>query len=89
MTREKVLELGFKEIPHFTIGNSLLYNLGRRRHLSLSNLATPNEMLVIGELDSYDDKKVTSAVVLHNYNYDGYLTEEKLSLLLTFFAQKQ
>ena len=34
------------------------------------------------------NKIIDDAVVLSNYDYDGYLTEERLSLLLTFFAQK-
>jgi len=89
MTREKVLELGFKELSHFTIGNSLLYDLGRRRHLSLSSLATPNEMMFLCETTFGNDKQIDNLICIHNYDYDGYLTEEKLSLLLTFFAQKQ
>ena len=89
MKREKVLELGFEELPHKALGKPLIYNLGRNRQLSLSNLGNPNEVLFIYETDIENPQDINDMVCLHNYDYDGYLTEEKLSLLLTFFAQKQ
>jgi len=88
ITRDRVLELGFKELPHFTVMDSLIYDLDRNRHLSLDCVGTPNEMLFICEVNEEHNKIIDDAVVLSNYDYDGYLTEERLSLLLTFFAQK-
>lgn len=87
LNREEVLKLGFEEIPHFTVTNSMHYDLGRNRWLSIGDLGNPNEMLFIYECDEEDNRIITDIVVLHNYDYDGYLTVEKLSLLLTFFAE--
>ena len=86
LNREEVLKLGFEEIPHFTITNSMHYDLGRNRWLSIGDLGNPNEMMFIYECDEEDNRIITDIVALHNY--DGYLTVEKLSLLLTFFGKK-
>jgi hypothetical protein len=77
ISRERLKEIGFKDIPHFTITNGMLYDLGRKRHLSFGSIGTPNEMLFITQTD-YKDRKITDLVCLHNYDYDGYMTEEKL-----------
>ncbi len=76
-------QLGFESLPHFNIGNSLIYQLGRRRHLSFANIATPNEMLFICELDADDDKKINDLICLRNYDYDGYTSIERIKLLIT------
>lgn len=88
MTRDRVKELGFEELPHKTVTNSLIYNLGRNRFLSLGCLGTPNEMLFMYEVDRNSPDDILDMVAMSNFDYDGYLTEEKLSLLLTFFAPK-
>jgi hypothetical protein len=78
LSRERLTAIGFKEIPHFTVTGSMLYDLGRKRHLSFGSIGTPNEMLFITQTDYENKKKITDLVCLHNYDYDGYLTEEKL-----------
>ena len=82
MRREDLYNLGFKELPHFTIGNSLIFDLGRRRYLTLSSFATPNEILFIGELDDKNDKEVTDLICIWNYDYDGYITEERIKNII-------
>jgi len=89
LTKERVLELGFKELPHKNLLNSLVLDIGRRRQLSISSLGSPNEMLSIYEINMSDDKQIDDLIILHNFDYNGYLTEEKLSLLLTFFAKNK
>ncbi len=89
MKRERLLELGFEELPHFNIGNSLLFYLSRNRHLSFSSVGTPNETLYICEVNDEHNKIIDDAICLHNFDYDGYLTEDRLSLLLTFFAKNK
>ena len=89
LNKEQVLELGFKELPHFTITNSLIFDLGRNRQLSIGNIGTPNEMLFIGETDNVDKRKITDLVCLSNYDYDGYLTLEKVTVLLSFFGENK
>lgn len=82
MTNDDLIKLGFKPIPHFTVNNAVIYDLGRNRHLSAGDVGTPNEMIFIGEIDSEDDKKITDCICLHNYDYDGYVTEQKVKLLI-------
>jgi hypothetical protein len=82
MTNNDLIEIGFKEIPHPTIGNAITYDLGRRRNLSASCVGTPNEIVFICEIDPQDKRKITDLVCVHNYDYDGYLTLEKINLLI-------
>lgn len=88
MTRDRVIEMGFKELPHRTVTNTLVYDLGRNRFLSLGCIGTPNEMLFMYEVDRENSQDILDMVAMSNYDYDGYLTEGRLSLLLTFFAPK-
>lgn len=81
--RQELIDLGFKELPHFTIMNSLIYDLGRNRQLSIGSIGTPNEMMFICELDEKDSTKITDLVCIHNYDYDGYMTMNRLKHLLT------
>ena len=84
LTKEEVIkEFGFKELPHFTVMGSLIYELGRGRFLSLGCVGTPNEVLFIGEEN--EDSAFPDAVCLHNYDYDGYLTKDRLRDLMKFF----
>lgn len=75
-------ELGFKEVRNFTITGAMTYQLGRRRHLSVGCVGTPNETLFICESDAIDPKNTTDLICLHNYDYDGYLTVHKLQTLI-------
>jgi len=85
--REELLELGFYELPHFTIDNNMLYDLRNFRRLTIASIGTPNEILFIEEYDSEVYQKINELIVLHNYDYDGYLTLDKLNLLLDFFKR--
>ncbi len=81
-TRQMLAGYGFKEIPHFTVMKSMNLDLGRRRFLSIGCVGEPNEMMFIQEIDKDNNKKVTDLICVHNYDYDGYLTQEKLVHLL-------
>lgn len=78
MNNNDLIKLGFKEMPHFTVMNSVVYDLGRGKHLSAGCVGTPNEMVFICEVE----EEITDCICLHNYDYDGYLTEEKIKLLI-------
>ncbi len=88
MTKEEVKKIGFKEIPHYTVMNNLIYELGRGRHLSIGCIGTPNEVLFVCERDKDNPKQINDAVCLHNYDYDGYITEEKLKNLVSGISGK-
>jgi hypothetical protein len=78
MNRKEAIEMGFKPMPHFTIQRNLIYDLGRNRHLSIGSIGTPNEVVFIGETDDEDNRIIRECIVLHNYDYDGFLTKERL-----------
>lgn len=82
MLRDQLKEIGFKEIPHFTVMNSLIYDLGRNRQLSMGCIGTPNETLWICELDPDDNKKITDLVCLKNYDYDGLTDIETIKNII-------
>lgn len=82
MTNDDLTKIGFKEIPHFTIGNALTYDLGRNRFLSASCVGTPNEILFICESDHNDERKITDLICLHNWDHDKELTIEKVKSLI-------
>lgn len=80
MTKQDARDMGFEDIPHFTVAGSLIYNLGRSRHLSFGCIGTPNEMIFICLSDN--EEKITDLVCLHNYDYDGYITKDKLTSMI-------
>ena len=82
MKNEDLIKIGFQELPHLTVTNAVIYDLGRRRQLSIGCAGTPNEMVFICEIDRSDDKKITDLICLHNYDYDGYLTETKIKTII-------
>lgn len=86
MTNQDLIEIGFKKIPHFTVANSVIYQLGRHRHLSAGCVGTPNEMLWICATDDNDEKIITDLICIHNYDYDGYLTIEKVKSLINIIC---
>lgn len=82
MKREELYELGFTELPHFTIMESLIYDLGRGRHLSFGSIGTPNEMLFLCQKDNDNERKLSDAICLRNYDYDGYTTIEEIKQII-------
>jgi hypothetical protein len=88
MERQDLLNIGFKEIPYFTIGNSLIFDIGRFRYISVSSLGTPNEFVWICQASRKDLSKVTDLVCIHNYDYDGYITLDKVKSIIEVFKSK-
>ena len=88
MTNDDLILIGFKEIPHFTVSNSVTYSLGRHRQLSAACVGTPNEMLFITLTDDKYEYKITDLICLHNYDYDGYLTIEKVKNIINAICVK-
>lgn len=89
MTNEDLIEIGFERIPHFTIGDTIVYDLGRRRQLSATGIGTPNEFLFISVIDAENPKRITDSICLHNYDYDGYLTIEKVVSLIASIGSSE
>lgn len=82
LNAEILTEIGFSPLPHFTVAGSLIYELGRNRQLSLGCVGTPNESLWICEVDAENSEKITDLVCLHSYDYDGYLSKDKIQAII-------
>lgn len=89
LKQEELLAIGFEKIPTFTVNNCLIYNLGRGRMLQMGNTGNCNEMLCISQLDDENDKKISDLIVLHNYDYDGFITLEKIKTLIALLTSPQ
>lgn len=85
MTEEELIKLGFKKLPHFTIHNSLDYDLGRNRTLTVGSLGTPNEIICVTEKDIEVPHKITDIIVIRNYDYDGYTSLEDIKQIIKVF----
>ena len=87
VTKEDLTQLGFKQNEHYTVVNILNLDIGRNRLLSIGSVGTPNEMMFIAEIGTEDT--FSDIICLHNYDYDGFLTKEKLMLILNFFNHEK
>lgn len=82
MTKEDLIKIGFKPAKYYNVMNSVFYDLGRNRHLSAGNVGTPNEILFIYETDENFSTEINELICLHNYDYDGSLTIEKVQAII-------
>ena len=73
LTEERLMKLGAQSIPHFTIGNTKFFDIGRNRQLSVSCVGTPNCMVFIQDIGNDTMHEGNDPIVLHNYDYDGPL----------------
>lgn len=78
VNRDWLKQHGFEELPHMTIMNSLILDLDRRRSLSIGCVAEGNECMFITETDPDNPKNTKDLICVHNYDYDGFLTKERL-----------
>lgn len=70
LTEEWLLRFGFKPIPHMTVMNSLTYDIGRDRVISIGCVGTPNEMIFL--IEDYSKRVPSQDIcVLRNFDYDG------------------
>lgn len=88
MTKKEAINLGFKKSPHFTIGDSLIYDLGGRKILLLSDLETMNEMFYICQTDYDTPSEITDVVVLHNHDFDSALQAAKVRKIIEALRSK-
>lgn len=85
MTKNDLIKIGFKEVPHFTVTGTLTYDIGRNRFLNIGCLGTPNEMLFIC---SKNGDEVTDIITLHNWDYDGYITMTEIQDFIKVLSKK-
>jgi len=83
LTTEYILSLGFTFQPFPVLGGLYVYDLGRNRQLTLSGVGTGNEMMYISELEN---GQYTNSICIHNFDYNGFLTEFKLHTIVQILA---
>lgn len=83
MNKETLLQKGFTETPHLVLKAVFVLTVGRDRHISIGSLGTPNEIVFLNQRDR--NAGITDMVCIHNYDYDGFLTEKKLDTIISIF----
>lgn len=83
MTKESLLKKGFTESPHRVLGAVLTLTIGRNRTLMASSIGTPNEVIFITQKDHNSGQ--IDMVCIHNFDYDGPLSENKLDAIVSIF----
>lgn len=82
MSPDDLIKIGFVDNTYIKIFPMFSYALGRNRFISIHSVGTPNEMVYLTE---EENKEVKALFVFSNYDYDGYLTIEKLLNLIKLF----
>lgn len=82
---EFLLEKGFVKLPSINenIFLSYVYDLGRKRELSVSQVGTPNEMVWLLQKNKDDDKDIDDLVCIRNFDYDGYISRQDINSLIS------
>lgn len=84
MKKEYLIQKGFVEEPHKVLTSVFVLDVGRSRKIKIGSFHTPNEVVFISQTD-YNSKK-EDLVCVHNFDYDGYLTELKLNIIISLFV---
>lgn len=79
---EELIELGFYKYQNFF--TFYIYELENGKHLSLSNLGTPNEFLFI--CDGKNIENPTDTICIHNSDKHGYMTLSKMELIVALLT---
>ena len=88
INKEILTQLGFKPLPHFTVMDSLVLDLGRNRSLSIGCVGNPNEMVFLKEID-VDGRTINDLVCLRNFDYDGYTHVHDIQNIYSSITGKQ
>lgn len=83
-SREDFELLGFKNVPHFTIGNNMVLELSRGRFLTATCIGQGNESIWLGHKNKCGE--VTDLICIHNRDYDGFIKWERLQELVGCFG---
>lgn len=89
MTKDEYIKIGFKSLPHFTVANNLIYDLGRNQQLSAGCVGTPNEMIFLCQKNSKNPIETTDLICIHNWDYDGEMTKDKLINLIKILTHEK
>lgn len=78
MTEDDLIDIGFTKKNY-----TFQYPLTRLRFLSAMSIGYPNETIWI--CCKEHDGTISDLVCIHNYDYDGYITKDRLVALLKWF----
>ena len=84
MNNETLLQKGFIKTPHPVIKEIFVLDVGRNRYISIGALGSPNEIAFLNQKDH--NSGITDMVCVHNFDYDGFLSKEKLDNIISVFA---
>lgn len=83
---EELINLGFEHNTISKITDDLDYYIKTKfdkiRTITITDINTPNEMIFFKEGDSKKNDIDDDIVVLHNFDYDGYITIERIKALM-------
>ena len=82
ITREQLLSIGFENVKHFTVGDSMRYKLSRGRHISISSIGTGNESIYICDMGDPKNLKIDDAICLHNYDRNGFISLDRMNKII-------
>lgn len=86
LKNEDLISIGFKPYAHFSVMNTVCLDVGRCRQIKFGCVGTPNEVVFIVHRwgDTCEEQDL---VCVHNFDYDGYLTIEKVMNILKVFGK--
>ena len=80
--KNELVKRGWEELPFKNIGNSITKHIKRNIYAGVSSLGTPNEIITVFEINRTNPKIIDDLIIVHNYDYDGYLTLERIEALV-------
>ena len=83
MNEDFLIKKGFVARKHKVLTSFFVFDVGRNRQIRVSSVHTPNEVVFISQTDHHT--KQECLICVHNFDYDGYLTESKLDVILSLF----
>lgn len=82
LTEQDLLDIGFKRTSYnVSMVQIMDYSLGRKLVLSVINVGTPNEMVMLCD-DLKHEYHVPEVIAIHNYDYDWFITKERINALI-------
>lgn len=84
LSNSDIISIGFKPSSRFAVGKQCLYQLSRSRYLSAMCIGQGNESVWLCHKGK--GSEITDIICIHNRDYDGFITLEKLKTLIEWFG---
>lgn len=85
---QQLVEIDFLKPDKNKLEFTYKYHLSRGRFLSAMCIGGGNECVFLCYKDDEDSEEIDDLICLHNYDYDGRLTIEKMLYLIEYFERK-